>query len=116
MRILTEGTARKFLDNYNGLRNPLSLAYNDNFCGAWLEQHVRDYGFKSQDAMAKACRKLLKTPVPAPKSAFGLFDYTMLPKLNRLLKPHGLRLKQRSNRRSWGDQVEITVERNNEGN
>jgi hypothetical protein len=44
------------------------------------------------------------------KPAFGLFDYTMLPKLNRILKPFGLRLKQRSNSRQWGDQVEITVE------
>ena len=43
--------------------------------------------------------------------AFGLFDYTMLPKINRLLKSFGLRLKQRINRAEWGDQVEIAVER-----
>lgn len=45
-----------------------------------------------------------------PKAAFGLFDHTMLPKLNRLLKSHGLKLKTRSDRLWWGDQVEVTVE------
>ncbi len=47
---------------------------------------------------------------PDPKNAFGLWDYRMLSKINVLLKPFGLRLKQRSNR-EWGDQVEIAVER-----
>jgi hypothetical protein len=43
------------------------------------------------------------------KPAFGLFDYNMIPKLRRLLKPHGLWLKVVSNRRNWGDQVEVTI-------
>lgn len=42
--------------------------------------------------------------------AFGIFDYTMIPKLRSLLKPFGLRLVVRSNTRQWGDQVEVTVE------
>ena len=46
-----------------------------------------------------------------PKPAFGLFDYRMIPKINRLLKPFGLRLKVKRNYRSWGDQVEVTVEK-----
>ena len=45
-----------------------------------------------------------------PKAAFGLFDYTMIPKLRRLLKPYGLALKTRRDRNNWGDQVEVTVE------
>jgi hypothetical protein len=44
------------------------------------------------------------------KPAFGLLDYTMIPKINRILKPFGIRLKVHSNSRQWGDQVEITVE------
>lgn len=40
--------------------------------------------------------------------AFGLFDYSMFPKLNRILKPHGVQLKKRTSR-NWGDQVRITV-------
>jgi hypothetical protein len=42
--------------------------------------------------------------------AFGLFDLDMLPKINRLLQPYGLRLRKKSNRRQWGDQVQISVE------
>jgi hypothetical protein len=45
-----------------------------------------------------------------PKAAFGLFDYTMRPKINRLLKQHGLVMKTRSSMVEWGDQVEITIE------
>jgi len=44
------------------------------------------------------------------KPAFGLFDDRMIPKINRLLKPYDLKLKVKSNRRKWGDQVEVTVE------
>lgn len=39
--------------------------------------------------------------------AFGLIDYTMIPKINRLLKAHGVRLKTKTRRED--DQVEITV-------
>jgi hypothetical protein len=46
-----------------------------------------------------------------PEAAFGLLDYTMIPKLRRLLKPYGLTLKTCSDRKNWGDQVEVTVER-----
>lgn len=45
-----------------------------------------------------------------PRAAFGLFDITMVGKINRLLKAHSLRLKLKSNRKEWGDQVEVTVE------
>lgn len=43
------------------------------------------------------------------KPAFGIFDYTMIPKIRRLLKPHGLDLRVKADRRNWGDQVEVTV-------
>lgn len=46
---------------------------------------------------------------PEPQNAFGIFDYSMLPKLNKLLKPFGLEFKKRSNRKEWGDQVEIAI-------
>ena len=46
---------------------------------------------------------------PDPKNAFGLIDYTMLPKLNRILKPYGLKLSTRSIPSQWGDQVEIKI-------
>jgi hypothetical protein len=42
-------------------------------------------------------------------TAFGLFDLTMLPKINRLLKTQGLHLRKRTSR-NWGDQVELTLE------
>lgn len=42
-------------------------------------------------------------------SAFGLFDYTMIPKLRRVLKLYGLKLTVKSNYRKWGDHVEVTV-------
>lgn len=41
--------------------------------------------------------------------AFGIFDYGMLPKINRILKPFGVKLKQRTSV-NWGDQVELTVD------
>ena len=44
-----------------------------------------------------------------PDAVFGLFDHSMLPKINRLLKPYGLRLSIRSCYAEWGDQVEISV-------
>src|SRR2546425_24916 len=44
-----------------------------------------------------------------PQPAFGLFDYTMVPKIRRLLKLFGLDLKVKTDRRNWGDQVEVTV-------
>jgi hypothetical protein len=62
------------------------------------------------EGSAQATARAEGEQVKKPASAFGLFDYTMLPKINRLLKAYGLRLKQRSNRASWGDQMEITVE------
>ncbi len=52
----------------------------------------------------------MKEAPTAPKPAFGIFDYSMIPKLRRLLKFFGLRLIVRSSR-AWGDQVEITLER-----
>ena len=45
------------------------------------------------------------------KSAFGIFDYSMIPKIRRMLKPHGLDLKVKRNTRHWGDQVEVSVEK-----
>lgn len=43
--------------------------------------------------------------------AFGLWEYPqMLNKINRLLAPHGIRLKAKTNYREWGDQILITVE------
>lgn len=48
------------------------------------------------------------TAVKRP-SAFGHFDSAMARKINRLLKPHGLSLKLRSDRRKWGDRVEVTL-------
>lgn len=44
-----------------------------------------------------------------PNTEFGLFDYTMVPKLRRLLKPHGLYLKVRTSYSEWGDGVEVSI-------
>ena len=44
-----------------------------------------------------------------PNTAFGLVDFTMVPKLNRILRPHKLKLSVRSCAKEWGDQVEIKV-------
>lgn len=63
-----------------------------------------------EEGLGRLVEKQNGTPEEEAKPAFGLFDYSMLPKLNRILKPHGLRLKQKTNS-DWGDQVEITVER-----
>jgi len=45
------------------------------------------------------------------KSAFGIFDYSMIPKIRRLLKPYGLALKVKRSTRYWGDQVEVSIEK-----
>lgn len=47
----------------------------------------------------------------AKKAAFGLWgDCPSMPrKISNLLKPFGLRLKVKSNRK-WGDQVEVSIE------
>lgn len=44
------------------------------------------------------------------KHAFGIADYSMLPKINRLLKEHDLKLRVKSDRKRWGDQVQVSVE------
>lgn len=45
--------------------------------------------------------------------AFGLWsDYPqMLNKINKMLRPLGARLRSKTNREEWGDQVKVTVER-----
>jgi hypothetical protein len=64
MITLTSGVAEEFLRNYNAINCPTSLSYNDNYCGAWLSEKTRDYGFKTWEKMAVACRKLLKISKP----------------------------------------------------
>src|SRR5271167_2855808 len=64
MRTLTLGVAEEFLANFNGINDPNSLSYNDNYCGAYLNQKTQDYGFETWDKMAAACRKLLKISKP----------------------------------------------------
>lgn len=64
MRTLTLGVAQDFLANYRGINDPNSLSFNDNYCGAYLNEKTRDYGFKTWEKMAAACRKLLKQPAP----------------------------------------------------
>ena len=63
-RLLAANDARQFLTNYDAIRCPTSLSYNDNYCGQWINDKVREYGFKNEDAMAAACRKLLKISKP----------------------------------------------------
>ena len=63
-RTLTTGVAQDFLRNYGAITNPQSLSYNDNYCGGYLNDKTRDYGFKTWDSMAAACRKLLKISKP----------------------------------------------------
>lgn len=63
-RSLTPGVAEDFLQNYNAINCPTSLSYNDNYCGAYLNNKVREYGFKNENTMAEACRKLLKISKP----------------------------------------------------
>jgi hypothetical protein len=63
-RTLTTGVAEDFLHNYNAINCPTSLSYNDNYCGGYLNDKTRDYGFKTWDSMAAACRKLLKISKP----------------------------------------------------
>jgi hypothetical protein len=63
-RQLTSGVASEFLSNLKAINNPTSFSYNDNYCGAWLDSKVKDYGFASWEKMAAACRKLLKVPAP----------------------------------------------------
>jgi hypothetical protein len=64
MRTLTPGVAKDFLGNLAAINDPNSLSYNDNYCGAYLDDKTRDYGFASWTKMATACRKLLKQPAP----------------------------------------------------
>ena len=64
MRTLTPGVAQDFLRNYNAINDPQSLSYNDNYCGAYLNDKMKDYGFASWEKMATACRKLLKVSKP----------------------------------------------------
>jgi hypothetical protein len=63
-RALTTGVAGSFLQNYNSIRCPTSLSYNDNYCGAYLNDKTREYGFETWEQMAAACRKLLKISKP----------------------------------------------------
>ena len=51
----------------------------------------------------------MRKPKNTGNSAFGLFDFTMIPKLRRILKQFQLRLIVCSSE-DWGDQVEITIE------
>jgi hypothetical protein len=54
----------------------------------------------------------MATTLPRPpRPAFGIFDYSMIGKIDRLLKPFGLHLRVVSNRRKWGDAVEVSVVR-----
>jgi hypothetical protein len=66
-RTLTTGVAQDFLHNYRAITDPQSLSYNDNYCGGYLNDKTRDYGFKTWEAMAAACRKLLKINPPTKK-------------------------------------------------
>src|SRR5271167_3184436 len=59
--------ADEFMINYNGIRNPQSLCYNDNYCGAWLNEQIVKFGYKSWDAMADDCRVIVKSYKPTTK-------------------------------------------------
>src|SRR5271163_2787697 len=59
--------ASEFMMNFNGISNPQSLSYNDNYCGAWLSDQARKFGYASPEAMAKECRIVLKAYTPEPK-------------------------------------------------
>jgi len=59
--------ASEFMQNFNGINCPTSLSYNDNYCGAWLVDQARKFGYDSPEAMAKECRIVLKAYTPAPK-------------------------------------------------
>jgi hypothetical protein len=65
---------------------------------------------QARDAFANVLDKMTKK---ATATAFGLWgDYPSMPrKINKLLKPFGLKLKVKSNR-EWGDQVEVSIEGN----
>lgn len=52
----------------------------------------------------------MRKPKNTGNSAFGLFDYTMIPKLRRILKQFELRLIVHECPSEWGDQMEITIE------
>ena len=66
-KMLAYGIANKFMSNYNAIRDPQSLSYNDNYCAAWLNDQVAKFGYKSWEEMAKVCRQVLKAFKPAPK-------------------------------------------------
>lgn len=60
-------------------------------------------------------KKFIKPkPASEPKPAFGFFDESMIPKLQRLLAPFGLRLVVRKDRHNWGDQVEVRIQPSSE--
>ena len=63
---LAYNIASEFMSNYNAIRNPQSFSYNDNYCGAWLNDQVAKFKYESWEAMAKACREVLKAYKPAP--------------------------------------------------
>jgi len=59
--------AKQFMDNYKGISDPHSPSYLDGHCAAWLADKVTKFGYASEEAMAKACRAVLKAYKPAPK-------------------------------------------------
>jgi hypothetical protein len=56
MKALTINTARTFLSNYRQIRDPHSLSYNDNYCGAWLNDQTRSprHGRRSSAARTRS--------------------------------------------------------------
>lgn len=69
-------------------------------CGGEYGQH--------RDRFGKPCPN-----APVKHVEFGMFglDFRQTKRmLNRLLKPHGLTLKVKTNRKEWGDQSEVSIE------
>ena len=75
---------------------------------AFQDRLILLLGSAMNDAFSRGKDSAKNVALPETKPAFGIVDYSIIPKLNRTLKPLGLKLKMKGNR-NWGDQVEIRV-------